>query len=129
MPRTPAELFTPYGRVILALIAVLGIVQVYRWLAARRLGAGYGVLWSSVFVALLVVAAFPITAFWVSWLLGARDPEGGLRLGAFVFAFVMLLYMSVKTSQLQRRIEELTQALALKDARATDDPKPPDVTS
>lgn len=116
MSRPAAEIFTVYGRVIIALLACGGVAAVYYWLSRRRLGTGYGVLWLGIFGALLAVAVFPITAVWVGRIAGSREPEGGLRLGAFLVAFVLLLYMSLKTSQLQRRIEELVQTLALREA-------------
>ena len=126
-----APIFTPHGRVILALIGAAGVTAVYRWLSKRRLGTGYGLIWIAVFTSLIGVAAFPRLVPWVAWVAGSREPEGGLRLVAFSFTFVILLYLSLKTSQLQHRVDELVQALALKDAPKSAPPPalPPDAAS
>ncbi len=116
-PLWAAHGFSPHGRLVLALAGIAGLCLVYRWLVRRSLGAGHGVVWTGVFASLIVVAALPGTVVWVGWIAGSQEPFGGLRLGAFLVAFVLLLYLSVKTSLLQRRIEELVQALALREAR------------
>lgn len=117
MREIPSELFTLQVRVALVVVACVGLLQIYKWLSRRHLGPGYGMLWIVVFLGLMIIALFPVTVFWAAGVTGAREPEGGLRLAAFIFVFVMLLYMSVKISQLERRIEELVQALALREAR------------
>jgi hypothetical protein len=103
--------------VVLALAGFGGLYLVHRWLARRNLGVGYGVLWTGVFSALVIIAAFPVAVVWVGDVAGSKEPEGGLRLGAFLVAYILLLYLSVKTSLQQRRLEELVQILALRDAK------------
>jgi len=49
-----------------------------------------------------------------------------MRLAGFVFVAAILLHLSLKTSALERRLEELVQALALRDADLSGtEPRPP----
>jgi len=49
-----------------------------------------------------------------------------MRLAGVVFVAAILLHLSLKTSALERRLEELVQALALRDADLPGtEPEPP----
>lgn len=107
-------LFTLHGRITTALIAALGAVQLFRWVARRKLGMAYGLVWLGICSALLAVSVFPVLLVRLGQLAGSREPEGALRLAGFVFVAIVLLYLSLKVSALEAKLEALVQALALR---------------
>ena len=125
-PSSAEIFFGTHGRLTTIFLAAIGAWQVYRWVSRGRLGVSYGLVWLGVCLALLVVAAFPATLLWAGRLAGTREPEGAMRLAGFVFVAAILLHLSLKTSALERRLEELVQALALRDADLPGtEPEPP----
>jgi hypothetical protein len=125
-------LFTLHGRITTAVLALLGSVQVFRWVGRRKLGMAYGLVWLAICCALIAVSAFPALLLGLGQLAGSREPEGALRLAGFVFVAVVLLYLSLKVSALEARLEALVQALALQQAprsgpvgKAASDPNNP----
>jgi hypothetical protein len=106
-------LFTLHGRITTAVLALLGSVQVFRWVGRRKLGMAYGLVWLAICSALLAVSVFPALLVGLGRLAGSREPEGALRLAGFVFVAVVLLYLSLKVSALEAKLEALVQALAL----------------
>ena len=119
-------LFTTHGRITTGLVALLGAVQVYRWVARRRFGVGYGLVWLATCLGVLSVAIFPSLLLWLGRAAGSREPEGALRLAGFLFIAAILLYLSLKASALEDELERLVQAMALRDALGKGDaPRPP----
>jgi hypothetical protein len=108
-----AASYTLHGRVTTAALALLGCVQIFRWVGRRKLGMAYGLVWLAICFALLAVAAFPVLLVQLGQLAGTREPEGALRLAGFVFVAIVLLYLSLKVSALEAKLEALVQALAL----------------
>ena len=106
-------LFTLHGRITTALLAALGALQIYRWVGRRKLGMAYGLVWLGICAALVAVSIFPQLLVTLGRLAGSREPEGALRLAGFVFVAIVLLYLSLKVSALEAKLEALVQALAL----------------
>jgi hypothetical protein len=94
-------------------LAVLGALQVFRWIGRRKLGMAYGLVWLAICAALLAVSVFPALLVGLGRLAGSREPEGALRLAGFVFVAVVVLYLSLKVSALEAKLEALVRALAL----------------
>jgi hypothetical protein len=113
-------LFSVQGRIVLCLLGAAGLAQIVRWLARRRLGLGYGLIWTALFASLLLVAAFPQLVHGLARVLGSREPEGALRLGGFTFVIAVLLYLSLKTSRLQQRLNHLVQEIAVREGLPRD---------
>jgi hypothetical protein len=118
-------LFTTHGRITTGLVALLGAVQVYRWVARRKFGVGYGLVWLATCLGILLVAAVPSLLLGLGRLAGSREPEGALRLAGFLFIAAILLYLSLKASALEDKLERLVQATALREALAESARRPP----
>jgi hypothetical protein len=123
-PGTSA-LFTLHGRITTAVIAALGALQVLRWVGRRKLGMAYGLVWLGICLALVGVSIFPETLVGLGRLAGSREPEGALRLAGFVFVAIVLLYLSLKVSALEAKLEALVQALALQESSPLSAPDAP----
>ena len=109
-------LFTLHGRITTGLLAAFGVLRIYRWVGQRKLGMAYGLVWLGICFALIGVSLFPQMLIWLGWLAGSREPEGALRLAGFVSVAMVLLYLSLKVSALEAKLEALVQALALEQA-------------
>ena len=117
-------LFTLHGRITTALLAAFGALQIYRWVGRRKLGMAYGLVWLGICAALVAVSIFPELLVALGRLAGSREPEGALRLAGFVFVAIVLLYLSLKVSALEAKLESLVQALALWQVASKPDEKP-----
>jgi hypothetical protein len=115
------EAVTLHSRLTLAVVAAVGLMAIARSIARRRLTLGYGLLWLGVFAGLAALAVFPGLAFWLGRLAGSREPEGAVRLAGFIFIVVVLLYLSLRTSELQQKVHELVQELALREPQRPDE--------
>jgi len=71
----------------------------------------------------VAVSIFPELLVALGRLAGSREPEGALRLAGFVFVAIVLLYLSLKVSALEAKLEALVQALALRHVTAQPDHK------
>jgi hypothetical protein len=117
-------LFTMHGRVTTAVLAALGALQIFRWVGRRKLGMAYGLVWLGICAALVAVSVFPELLVALGRLAGSREPEGALRLAGFVFVAIVLLYLSLKVSALEAKLEALVQALALRQLPPNRDDQP-----
>jgi hypothetical protein len=119
---TLSGLFTLHGRITTGAFALLGALQIYRWVARRKLGVGYGLVWLATCLGILLVAVVPSILLGLGRLAGSREPEGALRLAGFLFIAAILLYLSLKASAHEERLERLVQAMALREALAESRP-------
>jgi len=117
-------LYTLHGRVTTAVLAALGALQIFRWVGRRKLGMAYGLVWLGICAALVAISIFPGLLVGLGQLAGSREPEGALRLAGFVFVAIVLLYLSLKVSALEAKLEALVQALALRQAPPSADERP-----
>jgi hypothetical protein len=60
--------FTLHGRITTGILALLGALQIYRWVARRKLTLSYGLVWLAICFALLAVVLFPDLLLWLGWL-------------------------------------------------------------
>jgi hypothetical protein len=81
-----------------------------------RLHVGYAVLWFIPLIMLILTVSFPPLLSFVTHAVGAIFPVSALTMLAFMFMFLVLVFMSVKLTTLSNRQIELIQHLALKEA-------------
>ena len=91
----------------LVVCAVL-VVAVAFLLRTRRIREKYAAIWIVLTVAVVLIAAFPGLAFWVSGLVGVRTPVNLV----FALAIVVLLAVCVQLSMEISNLEEETRTLA-----------------
>ena len=102
-------------RVILVLISVLNLLNIIRKIRKFKLQIEYAIFWVLFSVLLIVLALIPEISIYLAEWIGVRSPVNMVFL---VVIFVLLLktfYMTLEISQLQYKLQELVQRLALQD--------------
>jgi hypothetical protein len=102
-----------FGLVLFAVIVHLVRIQ--------KLHVGYGILWLATTTAVMLIVSIPPLLHGITRAVGALFPASALSLLAFWFIFAILIFFSVKLTEISSRQTRLLQALALKelDARET----------
>lgn len=93
-----------------SLALLLFILELVR---RRRLKEEYTVLWLATAIALLVLAATPTLIGDISRAIGAFSQTNALFFFGLIFVILLLLYFSIRVSQLERRVVSLLQEVAL----------------
>lgn len=103
----------------LGLALILLLVNLVR---TKRLYVSYAIIWILAVVGLMVIVSVPSLLYVLPELVGAVYPASALSLLAFLFIFVVLIFMSVKFSTLSARQVQLIQQMALQAAEEDEGP-------
>jgi hypothetical protein len=110
---------TVHGIVVIDLMILLLLAWVLDQVRRGRLYVGYGIILIIVFLGVaLIVSVSPILDA-VTWLVGAVFPVSALSLLAFGFIGFLLVYVLTQLSILSRRVTNLVQELAIRQADTT----------
>ncbi len=94
---------------VTAVVVCVLLAAAMLWLLrTRRIREKYAAIWIVLTVAVLVLAAFPQLAFWVSDVVGVQTPVNLV----FALAIVILLAVCVQLSTEVSNLEEETRTLA-----------------
>jgi hypothetical protein len=104
---------TPRAHVVLLLVTLVTIVFVVRLLRSRRLAAKYSLLWMSIGVVLVGMAAFPPFLDKVSSWLGIYYGPATFFLGAIALLFLIVVHFSWELTRLEDRTRTLAEEIAL----------------
>lgn len=103
--------------IVVSLITLLGIVRKVRH---AKVQIENSIFWIAFSTLLFIISIFPIIAEWASDLIGTYSTVN------FIFLFVIFILLvnqfsnSVKISQLENRIKDLTQEIAVRELRKKD---------
>ena len=107
-------------RIVLIVFSFLSIIYIIRKIRKAKLRIDVSIFWL-VFAALLIVLSiFPGIAEWLANVLGIISPANLIYL---FMIFILLLYafsMTLKMSELENKINELTEEIAIKERIARD---------
>jgi hypothetical protein len=103
------------GRILIFMLGVALLALVINLVRTQRLHAGFGVVWLGATMNLMVLVAFPSLLDLITKAMGAIFPASALSLLAFVFIFVVLIFISVQLSRLSTRQVEMAQYLAMRE--------------
>lgn len=104
---------TTRAHVLLVLITVGTLGFVLHLLRSGRLRAKFAMLWTSVGVALVILAAFPGLLDWTAARVGIFYPPAVFLLAATAFLFVLCVHFSFELSRLEERTRVLAEEVAL----------------
>ncbi|MEK6282007.1 MAG: DUF2304 domain-containing protein [Acidobacteriota bacterium] len=108
---------TVQGIVILNLIALAFLLWVANLVRRGDLYAGYGVIFISLTVFMMITLSVPKLLSLVVGLVGAVLPASALTLLALGFIVFMLIYILTQLTMLSNRLTVLVQGLAIQQAR------------
>ena len=101
------------AHVLVLLITLSCVVFIVRLLRRHQLPAKYALLWLSVGVVLMALAASPSLLDQVSEWLGVSYPPATFFLGAITLLFLVVIHFSYELSRLEERSRVLAQELAI----------------
>jgi hypothetical protein len=120
---------TGRAHLVLVLISAGMLGFVLHLLRSGRLRAKYAMLWSTVGVGLVILAAFPGLLDWTAGRLGIFYPPAAFLMAAVAFLFVLTIHFSWELSRLEERTRTLAEEVALLrddlDRRSAADAAPP----
>lgn len=106
------------GIIVIDLLGLGFVVLLINLVRTQKLNVSYAIIWLGAVLGLMSLVSVPELLNLLPRLFGAIYPASALSLLGFVFIFLVLIFMSVKLSQLSARQVELIQLLAQKELEA-----------
>ena len=110
------------AHVLVFLVTIGGAAFLFRLLRRRQMRGKYTLLWMSVLLAVLVIAAFPSLLDRVSRFLHIYYSPSTLFLAAIGFLLLVCIYFSYELSRLEQRTRILAEELAIVRGEREPDP-------
>lgn len=110
----------PTRQLIFALIMSIGLLSlIVELVRRRRLQEEYALLWLITGGGLLILALRFNWLVWLTRLIGADEPMSTLFFFGVLFSVLVSIHYSTRISHLSDQVKDLSQALAITQARLT----------
>ena len=103
------------GIILIDIIGLGLILLTLNLVRTHKLYVGYAVMWALAVAGAMVLISIPPLMAFITVSLGATFPASAVTLLAFVFIFIVLIFLTVELSTLSSRQVELAQSLALNE--------------
>lgn len=110
-------------RIALILVSLATFAMIMRKIRQSRMQIESALFWIVLSLVLVVYSVFPKVADACASLLGIYATTNFLFLFAIFVLILKVFFMSIHISQLETRVKELTQAMALKEKQYEEDKK------
>lgn len=108
----------PIRQVVVALVVSVGLlILIIELVRRRRLREEYALLWLVTALGILILTLRFNWLLWLTHLIGADEPMSTLFFFGVLFSMFISLHYSTRISQLNEQVKDLTQALAIAQAR------------
>jgi hypothetical protein len=105
-------------QMITGMVFSLGLLAlIIELVRRRRLREEYALLWLITAIGILVVTVRFNWLMWLTHLIGAQEPMFTLFFFGVLFTMMISINYSTRVSQLNEQVKDLTQALAIAQAR------------
>ena len=102
-------------RVLLIIVSVMNTLNILRRIRKSKLQIEYSIFWLLFSMVLIVISVFPQIVIKLAQIIGFQSPANMVFL-LVIFALMFKSFQStLEISQLQYKIEELTQKIALEE--------------
>ena len=102
-------------RILLIVVSVMNTLNILRRIRKSKLQIEYSIFWLLFSMVLIVISVFPQIVIKLAQLIGYQSPANMVFL-LVIFALMFKSFQStLEISQLQYKIEELTQKIALEE--------------
>lgn len=102
-------------RVILILFSVLTMLFIVKRIRQSKLQIEYALFWIGFSIFLIIISVFPQIVYWFTDWIGIQSPVNFVFL-VIIFILIMKNFMmTIELSQLENKIKELVQELALRN--------------
>jgi hypothetical protein len=113
------------GHILVVVLTTASVAFILGMVRHKQFPAKYALLWLSIAVVLVFLAAFPGVLDRASSWLGIAYPPATFLLGAVTLLFLIVVHFSFELSRLEGRTRRLAQELAVLRADPPDDrPRP-----
>ncbi|MBO5509274.1 MAG: DUF2304 domain-containing protein [Lachnospiraceae bacterium] len=110
-------------RVLLIVVSVLNMFQIMRKIRQSKFQIEYSIFWIILSVCLILMAVFPGIMLWLADMTGVISPVNMIFLIVIFVLLMKLFYLNIHVSQLEYKVKELIQKIALNDFDKEQDEK------
>ena len=103
------------GIILIDIIGLGLILLTLNLVRTHKLYVGYAVMWALAVAGAMVLISIPPLMAFITVSVGATFPASAVTLLAFVFIFIVLIFLTVELSTVSSRQVELAQSLALNE--------------
>lgn len=107
----------------LILVSVLTFMIIVKRIRNAKVQIEYSLFWIVFAAGLLILAFFPDLAGWAATILGIQSPANFIFLFVIFVLLVHQFFNSIKISQMENKLRELTQELAVRQLREKEEVK------
>ena len=104
--------------ILLVLASALTLFSILKKIRSARVQIEYAIFWILFAIALLLIAIFPGVIIWLSNLVGFQSPTNMVFLIIIFVLIIRLFQLCLQVSQLEYKLRELTQKIALDRAES-----------
>ena len=112
-----------YLRIILVAISMLSMLNILKRVRRFKLQIEYSIFWIIFSLLLILIAVFPQSMFGLAKLMGIQSPANMVFLFVIFVLLFKLFNMTLEISQLQYKLQELVQKIALDEKEKKDKDK------
>lgn len=107
-------------RIFLVLVAIISTYVMLRKIKNSRLQIQYAIFWVNISFIIIIIAIFPQIMTLFSKILGVYSPTNLVYASILFILLVKNFFMTIEISDLENRLKELTQTIALKEKEDMD---------
>jgi hypothetical protein len=100
-------------RIVGAIFVLIVLLLILEMLRQQKLREKYAILWLTVGLATLILAAFPRLLFWAANLVGVQVPSNLLFASTFVLLIGVCVHLSWELSHAEDRTRRLAEEVAI----------------
>lgn len=112
---------TPIFRILLICVSIMTTCMIVKKIRDAKVQIEESVFWVFFSVLLIILSVFPGAAEFLSDLVGTYSTSNFIFLVIIFILLVKVFYMSIQMSQLETKIKELVQRMALDENRLRED--------
>lgn len=102
-------------RAVLIVVSVATTWMILRKIRTSKMRIEDSIFWIGFFLMLILFSLFPQIVYWMTELAGVQTPVNFIFLFIIFVLILRLFRMTVKLSQLETRVRELTMHIAIKE--------------
>ena len=107
-------------RIVLMLVSLVTFIEIVRKIRGAKVQIENSLFWIVFSAGLLVLSIFPGIATYASEMLGIQAPSNFIFLFVIFVLLVHQFFNTLKISQLENKLKELTQELAIREIKNKD---------
>ena len=108
-------------RIVLCIVSVLTFMVIVKRIRNAKVQIETSLFWIVFAVALMLLSVFPEVAIWATGILGIQSPANFIFLFMIFILLIHQFFNSIKISQLENKLKELTQELAVRELKSKEE--------